>query len=225
MLKNLCYILVVINTSSSFASEQTVSRQFASVPEAITQIVGHVDKKPITSREVLWYDFIESHFQNKSSQIKKIITSAANTSSSEFISKTTKYSLARAIALDAEQFEFPKPKSEDVQMLSQKVIKSIEALKIAEFYKPSSEEILKLIQVKLVSEQFLKFKSQSSALPITDADAKIYFDENKNKFAQSGFESVKSQIKVQIAKSQIDSRMNTWYNLLQEKYGYKDVVK
>ena len=224
MTKNLCFALVAFKTLFAFASEESASRYFASVPQAITQIVGSVDKKPITSREVLWYDYVETQVQHKSRQTK-ITTTDVDTKSEEFISKTKKYSLAKAITLDAEQFEFPKPKNDEVQKLSQKVLKSIDALNIAEFFKPSAEEIYKLIQVKLISEQFVKFKSQSSALPITDTDAKVYFDENKDKFANSDFESVKAQIKTQIAKAQIDARMNTWYNVLQEKYGYKDVVR
>jgi hypothetical protein len=204
----------------SFANAQTDQRTFASTPQPISQVVAIVDNKAVTSREVIWFDFID---QIAIKKVKKPVVISVE--SPEFQKSTGAYTLSRAIYLDAQQFAHEKPTADEINKIAEQVVQGLVDQKVEEFFRPSPDEIKNLIETKLVAESFLKFKSQTSSLPVTDLEARKYYDDNRVKFESVEFEKVKKQIKLFIAKTQVEERMQTWFALLQEKYGYRNLVK
>ena len=71
------------------------------------------------------------------------------------------------------------------------------------------------------SEKFIQFKTDSSLVPVTDEEAKAYFEKNKGRFGNLPFERFKVNIKRFLIRRQVDSRLKDWFDVLQRKYKIK----
>ena len=81
-----------------------------------------------------------------------------------------------------------------------------------------NSELRPLINKKLHVKKFIKFKQQSSLVPITDKEALDYYQRQKDKYNDTDFSKISDQIKATLSKQRAESRMKQWYLDLKTKH-------
>ena len=85
-------------------------------------------------------------------------------------------------------------------------------------------ETKKAIQRKLRAKKFIRFKADSSVVPVTNTEAREYFDNNRLKFGDLPFENFKENIKAYLSRQQVEQRLRDWFEVLQNKYKVKNAL-
>lgn len=210
------FIFQVVTVLSAQAQE----RVFSSIPQSVTQVVAAIDEKPITSREVIWSDFLSQVVFEKSKNPLLL-----QVGSPEFNKKVSGFAMQKAIYLEALNFSFGRTEPAVLAKLTEQGVAGVSSAKLGAFFRPATAEVREWIEIKETADRFIKFKSQSSVIPVTDAEAKKYFETNRAKFGSVDFDSVKPQIKGFLARNQVDQRMKSWFEILQSKYNYRNLIQ
>jgi len=71
------------------------------------------------------------------------------------------------------------------------------------------------------AKEFLKFKTESMGMQVSDEDAKKYYEQNHNRFNNLPFEGFKESIKEYLISRDVESKMKDWFDVLRKKYKAK----
>lgn len=82
----------------------------------------------------------------------------------------------------------------------------------------SDAELEQMLKTIVRSQIFLKTKTSTSAVDISDQEAKSYFEKNRVKFANLPFDQFKDSIKEFLAREASESRVKDWFEVLKRKY-------
>lgn len=184
-----------------------------------SEVVAKIGKDIITSRKVLADSIIEGNWV-KGSAIK-----AAPIQSEEFNNDLNRYLMERVVYLESRSFSLVSVTQSEVDKAKRSVLQRIKNSGSNSTWTDlgmTSEEVTDLIRQKISSQKFIEFKSKASYVPVTEAEAFNYFQNNKSKYEGKEYKSVKEGIKKSLAKSQAEQRLSDWYDILKKKY---DVTK
>jgi hypothetical protein len=192
---------------------------FAAQAEMISTGVGLVRGQVVTSRQVQIQNFIESALYEKPPKFKLLAVD------SKAFNKATQEDLLEAVvALEAHNFNVIQISPEEIheaEVQVQKLLKNNSAWKSLQV---SSYELESGLRQKIQAKKFIQFRAQSSVLPVTDAEALRYFNENRLKFDNLPFENFKENIKSYLSRTQVDRRLKDWYDVLLSKYQVKNLI-
>jgi hypothetical protein len=87
-----------------------------------------------------------------------------------------------------------------------------------------NHEIDRLIERKLRAQKLIKFKSQASMIPITDAEALSYYQKNRYEFGKEAFAGVRQKIKALLIQTRADQRIDEWFNGIEKKHKVRRVL-
>ena len=79
-------------------------------------------------------------------------------------------------------------------------------------------ELVSSIRRKLRAKKFIKFKEQSSLIPITDEEALNHYQENKKNYDNVKFSDVSDQIKKTLSHKRAKDRIDQWHLDLKSKH-------
>jgi hypothetical protein len=82
----------------------------------------------------------------------------------------------------------------------------------------SNYEIKDWVERKIRAKKFLKYKTDSATLGVTDSEVKEYFDKNRYKFGNMGIDNFKENIRAFLIKQQMEERLKEWFEILKKKY-------
>lgn len=173
-----------------------------SCAELITQSIAQVGDHLLTSREL-----------ELNAQIEKILFGTA-TDTQPVSEKLQSVILEYVVYLEAKSFDATQIADTENRSSIKKVIDKKSEIK----GKPTDAEIEEIVRVKLISKEFIRFKTSSSMVPVSDEEAQNYFDRNRAKFAQFGFEHFKDNIKRFLAQEESQRRLKDWFEILQKKH-------
>ena len=74
---------------------------------------------------------------------------------------------------------------------------------------------------KLKAQSFLKFKTESLVVLVSDEEIKQYFQKNRVKFGSAPLEAVKENIRQYLVTQQIQDKLKEWFEILKRKYKVK----
>jgi len=77
---------------------------------------------------------------------------------------------------------------------------------------------------KLRANKFIKYKSNSSYVQVSDQEARDYFNKNRLKFGTLDFEKFRENIKVYLAKTNAEARLRDWFEILRKKHSVKNLL-
>jgi hypothetical protein len=193
----------------------TLSRAEAVV---LSVTVGRVNNHIVTSREVLLHNFVGRVAEHLDSG-KPLATA---TKSSEFQKQASETMMDLAISSEAEALQAivlsPKEIAETVAAVD-RALKTNEQLRGYGF---SDKEIRTSVVSKLESQKFMAFKTDSSAIPVSDTEVRAYYDKNRDRFGDMPFENFRETIRNYLIKTQVENRVREWLDLLQTKYRIKN---
>lgn len=176
--------------------------------------VGRVGNQVVTTREVQMAVLVEKALLGTA--VKDVM--AAKPGSPEFTKALTQTMLEQIVALEAENFsvaELTQVELKEKQKQLQNFLKGSLAWTKLEV---SERELEVFMSRKLRTSRFLKFKSDSAGVQISDSEALSYFEKNRVKFGPLPFENFKTGIKEYLAQEQLSEKLKDWFEVLKRKY-------
>jgi len=189
--------------------------------QMLSMTVGRVGDHILTSREV-----------NMDAVMEKVLYEGVKpgsvrldpVDSKQFFNEVNEAILERSLALEAKSFDVVRVNDKEWHDLEAKFAKLLGSISPWKSMDPDLSEWKSLLERKLKAKMFIKFRKDSSELPVTDTEAKRYYEENHSKFGNQPFENVKDNIKSFLARSQVDRRLKDWYEVIKAKYNAKNFL-
>lgn len=187
----------------------------------VTKVVGEAKDQFITSREVQINEAVESALQVKDDAKTLQIAEIGH---ENFPGKVTDVLTEWIVYFEAQSFSadtVPKSAIDDAAKRVEKATANSPGWKRLEVSKSELDEVLKR---KLSAKSFIRLKTESSLMPVTDSEAQAYFKKNRLKFGNLPFTSFRDSIKAHLRQQQMDRRMKDWLDILQKKYKVRNFV-
>jgi hypothetical protein len=187
----------------------------------ISMAAGKVRDHVLTSREVQIGNGLEQLLQATSPEKIKI---TADIDSPEFAKLVTAALLEWVVFYEAENMTVAQVAPGEIQALEAKIKSVLAKLPAWQALQPSAKELNQAIARKLRAKKFISFRADSSVIPVTDAEALRYFEQNRIKFGNLPFEKFRAEIKTVLARQQVESRLKDWFEVLQNKYQVRNFL-
>ena len=211
----------ILLSALAFVFVASTSNSATNVNRVVTKVVGEAKDQFITSREVQINEAVESALgskgDGKSLQFAEIGHENFPTKVNDVLTEWVVYFEAQSFSADT----VPKSAIEDAAQRVEKATANSAAWKRLEVSKSELEEVLKR---KLSAKSFIRLKTESSLMPVTDSEAQAYFKKNRLKFGNLPFTSFRESIKAHLRQQQMDRRMKDWLEILQKKYKVRNFV-
>lgn len=189
--------------------------------QTLSMTVGRVGDHILTSREVQMSAIMEKLLYQ---DIKPSQLTVAPLDSKAFFSDVNDALLERSLANEAKSFDVVHLDEKDRREMEARLTKAVAGLNTWRAMEPAPNEWRALLERKLKAKLFIKFRKESSELPVTDTEAKRYYEENHLKYGTLPFENFKDNIKSFLARSQVDRRLKDWYEVIKSKYSAKNFL-
>ena len=209
------YLVLAFLFKSAWAL-QTPQKYVGFRSMAVAQVNEHI----ITSRETYLF-----YALNQLLDEQPLDSKVLNIESDEFAREIRNILQDWCVFLEAKAFQAVPVFEEDVQKNYSGVIaKKWMSHPWQKQYEYSQRELRDNLVRVMQARQLMQFRSQSSSIPVSDSDAQRYYEENRFKFGEAKFDSVKDNIKNFLAKNQAEKRMRDWIELLKAKYQTKNYI-
>lgn len=181
-------------------------------------VVGSAKKKYFTFRDVQ-IDYILENvlFSKKQFSLSNLIISKDDSNLNEKVN-----SLLFEVVVDLEAQYFQEAITQELINIKQKKEIFYKKIKDWDYWIKSleveDEELTKMLLRKIRTKKFIEFKIDSFTLPVTDLQAKEYFESNKGKFLKMPFYNFKESIKNYLRQIYRDNRLKEWFLMLKKKY-------
>ena len=177
---------------------------------------GQYMDRVVTSRQVHMSFFVEKVLFGKidKGEVKEFYS----VQSKEFAREVTAVLMEEVVYEESKGFQVTQVANEEVLEAKKKLLGLAAKSAIWISLKVSDNELNQLIRKKLQAKKFIRFKVDSSTVPITDDEARAYFEENRLKFGNLPYENFKQNIRAFLGRKQIDKRLKDWFEVLQNKY-------
>ncbi|MCB0392454.1 MAG: hypothetical protein KDD58_14285 [Bdellovibrionales bacterium] len=215
-LRFIALLILIFNGIISFAAKKEGNK------ELITMAVGQVMDEIVTSRQVNMSYFLETVLFGKKN--KSVPKEYYDVSSKEFAREVTAVILEKVVYEESKGFDITKVNNSEFLEAKNKFLKNSKNIKLWQKLKVTDSELSELLKRKLQAKKFIRFKVDSSIVPITDDEARAYFEENRVKFGNLPFENFKQNIRAFLGRKQIDTRLKDWFDVLQNKYKVRNFM-
>jgi hypothetical protein len=193
----------------------------AAPAQVVSTGVGLVKGQVVTSRQVQIQNLLESALYDKSQKPQFKLLSL---DSKAFNKATQEVLLESVIALEAHNFNVIQVTPEEQHQAEARVARYLKNNPVWKSLQVSSHELEAGLHQKIQAKKFIEFRATSSVLPVTDAEALRYYNENKMKFENLPFENLKENIKSYLSRTQVERRLKDWYDVLLSKYQVKNLI-
>jgi hypothetical protein len=184
-----------------------------------SEVVAKIGKDVVTSRKVFADTIVENNWS------KVGTTKSLSTQSEDFTTELNRYLMERVVYIESRSFSLIKVTDKEVESTKKAILSRIKRSNAASLWNSfalTSDEASELIRQKISSQKFIDFKSKASYVPVTEAEAFNYYQNNKSKYEGKEYKAIKENIKKSLARHQAEQRLEDWYDILKKKY---DVTK
>ncbi len=182
----------------------------------VTKVVGTVSDKVVTSREVRLNIILEKAVSGSRTNLVSDIDSDA------FRKEVSQVLLEWMVFLEAQAFAAADVGADERKVAEEKLGELLKASnEVNNAWKslnPTSGEREALLSRKLRAKKFIRFKTDSAFVTVTDREAQTYYQKNRVKFGSLPFEKFRESIKTFLSQQQADERLKEWFRILQKKY-------
>lgn len=190
--------------------------------ETVNSAVGQVGDHVVTSREVWISNFLErwtlaSRSTDASVKSPKPDWKPA-LKSDAFNQAASNLLLEIMVAQEAENFSIAQIEDGNLKHEVSEVQKAMTGSTDWAHLEVSNELLEKFIARKHRAQNFLKFKTESAGVAISDEEAKSYFEKNRLKFGHLPFAQFKESIKEVLSRQMLEERLKDWFEVLRRKY-------
>lgn len=190
--------------------------------EVINVAVGQVGDRVVTSREV-----VMSHFFERWQLASQSKDAAAHAPKSDwkitpgtdvFKQATQSLVLERMVALEAENFVVARVDADAVKGSTKNFLAAMQGSTDWKKLEATEAEVQKMAEIKMRAQSFLKFKTESAGVVVTDEDTKAYYEKNRLKFGNMPYEQFKTSIREVLSTQILEERLKDWFEVLRRKY-------
>ena len=189
--------------------------------EVVSTGVGMVGKRAVTSREVQIQHFLEVVMTEP---VIKSDLRLYELDSRAFARAAQEVLLEHVVALEAQSFNLMQISADELARTKRQVTTALGGSSAWSTLRVDPREFEDGIRRKLQARRFIKFRAESSALPVTDVEIQKTFNENRAKYGHTTLDKVRDQIKSSIVQVQIEKRLHEWYDGLLGKYAVKNLI-
>jgi hypothetical protein len=183
----------------------------------LSKVVGTVADKVVTSREVQLNFIIERALAGSGST-----TVPTDVDSESFRKEVSQVLLEWMVFLEAQAFALADVGADERRVAEDRLSLLLRDQggmnAIWKNLAPTTSERDGLLLRKLRAKKFIRFKTDSSFVTVTDREALSYFQKNRVKFGNLPFDKFKESIKTFLSQQQADERLKEWFRILQKKY-------
>lgn len=185
----------------------------------VSKIVGKVGDYYLTSREVIGVRILEKELfpEQKMNLVEDV-------EAPEFVLQVTSALLEKVVAVEAESFSVAAVSDEEVKDMVSKAKKQLANQRSWQKLDISAVELQDLVFRKLRSKKFLKYKTESASLTVTDFEVKDYYEKSRYKFGNIPFDSFKENIRQFLIQKQTEDRLREWFEVLRKKYQVRNFL-
>lgn len=194
----LIQFVFLFSTQNSFANQ------------LISESLGQAADRVITSRELAINQLMEKSYSFSGLPFSKI--------GQEGPMDLSNLLLEKVLSLEANSLgvsEATKPEIADLVEITTKQNATKEDWSKLE---PGKAELEKMAKEKIEAKKFLKFKTSSLQVDVTDEEARLYFEKNRIKFGNLPFEKFRENVKTFIAQQQLEEKLRAWFEVVKRKY-------
>lgn len=194
----------------------------AATPVVVSQSVGQVGDRVVTSREVqisAVLDRILFPAKDAKSGLHEV-----RLSDPAMMNEVTALLLEVVVDREAESFSVAKISEDQVQQAIRKVERAVDGKAYWNSLEVSSNELKKFVTQKLTAKAFIQFKTNSMVGIISDAEALAYYEKNRLKFGGMPFATFKDNIKTFLAQQQLEERTRAWFEIIKRKYKVRNIL-
>lgn len=192
----------------------------------VSATVGQVGHNVVTSRDVEISSIIE-HWYLLSKKTEKGSRPSANKEwlvdpKSEAFRKQLNTIMAELlIVAEAENFSVAQISPVEIHKESELMSEDLKSWPEWTALEVSPLELEQHVGRHLRAKEFLKFKTESMGMQISDDEAKKYYDQNKVRFNNLPFENFRQSIKEFLISRDVEAKMKDWFDILRKKYKVK----
>jgi hypothetical protein len=202
----------------------------------VSATVGQVGAAVITSREVQiahvlvqWF-LLNSHRVN-SKQVSGRVEQKANQGklakpslvipeypSEVFAKALTQVILENVVANEAENFSVAQVNPEEIKQWAQVIQADFSNWGAWKSLDVTDGELESQISRRLRSQYFLRFKTESTGIKVSDSEIQDYYQRNKVRFGNLPLESFKESIRSYLTQARLEDQLKDWFEILKRKY-------
>jgi hypothetical protein len=184
--------------------------------EAVAQAGPHV----VTSREVQISHILDQALAHPAKKLNEADRKAwwIDSKSEAYSKSLAQVLLELVVQMEAENFSVGKVSQEDLQAYEKHSLDLVKGWGQWESLEVSPVEMQKILQRKMRAKNFLKFKTDSSGVQISEEDAKRFYEKNRVKFGNAPYSQYRDTIKEALAQEQLQGTLKEWFEDLKRKY-------
>lgn len=186
----------------------------------LSMTVGRVEDHVFTSREVQMRTLIDRVLRKDHPQLSQLPALDSKT----FYREVDNTLLDDVLYLEAQNFNVAQIDADELKKAEAKIDRTLGHSPAWNSLDPQPKEWRPLLHQKLVADRFIRFRKRSSLLPVTDTEAKRYFDQNRVKFGSLPFDNFKENIKAFLSRSQVERRLKDWFEVIKAKHQAKNYL-
>lgn len=195
----------------------------SAAPIRVSEVVGALTGHVVTSREVAM-----SGIMDQAMSSPKAFRPLPARGSKDFKENVAQVLLECMVSAESDSFGVGGASAQDISGWDSKLAEYLArhgaAMSLWKSLEVSSKEKEKILRRKIQTEKFIEFKTRSSAVPVTDEEARDYFLKNKIRFGNAPFQQFRENIKTYLEKRNSETRLSEWFDLLQRKYNVRNFV-
>jgi hypothetical protein len=212
-----------MKTSLAFCVVILLSAHFSmAARQVLLKIVGSIENHILTTRDVEACNIVDRLLYNEGPY------SPLKYGTEEFASTLNRLLIEWMVRDEADIFGVAKVSDSEVDETYNSVRTKIrnhpvvkkrwQALGISDLH------LKEMISRKLRANRFIKYKSNSSYVQVSDDEAREYFNKNELKFGTTDFESFKGNIKKYLGRKNAEDRLRDWLEILRKKHKVKNMI-
>lgn len=188
----------------------------------LSKVAGGVGSKYLTSREVLISSHLEGALYGESESLATRLAKV-KIDTPEYYKEVNNTLLEWMVSLEAELFSVAGVTDQALATSQAEVSKKLVKIPSWKELKASYNEIQGLLRRKVLAKQFIRFKIDSSYVPVSDSEAQDYFNKNQKDYPGLAYLAKKEEIKTRLSRQKVDERLQDWFNVLQKKYRVRNL--
>jgi hypothetical protein len=219
MLEGMLNLLLCLSILAS-AADPVPFKKGKVVSEAVAQAAGHV----VTSREVqISYALAQAMSEQSLPLKEKKKTSdwVLKPGEEAFKQHLAQILLEMVVNKEAENFSIGEVDGQEIAKAEKQAKDVLKDWNFWQALEVAPSELNQMIIIKLRARNFLKFKSETSGVQISDDEAKEYYEKNRVKFGNLPFSQFKENIKDVLAQELLQEKLKDWFDILKRKYRVK----
>lgn len=213
-MKNWIFALFIFTAMDLASAAVTASNE-----AVVSQAVGQVGALVLTSREVqISYALEQASYLKvgvKNLDRKNWILTVG---SELYKSHLNQLMIELLVKLEAETFSVAQISLDDIHHEAEEAKAHLRDWAEWKKWEVSDVEVEQIMIRRKMAKQFLKFKTESSGVVISEDEVKAYFEKNKAKFGSANYAQFKDTIREVLAQKQLEEKLKDWFEVLKRKY-------